>query len=259
MFISPKHTFHSLPVLSMQSQRGLWKKVRKCTIMCIASSTPDICVTGSSDGRLIVWRNCAAVCEVKNIHDEKMDSLLQLTATPDYPHKESSINAIWCDKRDVLVDFSYCPEGDLQSVRKDLERSPKYITGDVSGMLAVWRLVEVNNEPRLVLMYTLNINHLEPKPMNAHIRSVCERNSQLLIGTKGCEIFEVAEKTTKTILEEKNLIDQAIKASSVQARKSPNRQTPVDQKSSARLTPTSKTNEDPQACSSARSRVEVCR
>jgi len=78
---------------NVQSQRALWGKVRRHTIMCVASSTPDICVTGSTAGHLLIWQKCRVVVLVEETFvNERESQSYDPCINPDmlpYPHKDA--------------------------------------------------------------------------------------------------------------------------------------------------------------------------
>lgn len=186
---------------NVKSQRGMWghegksdRAVRNDTIMCVASGSPGVCVTGSVRGLLLVWQNFKLVSNVKSMWGH-LAWLPDHADTGDgkggepgsYPHK-SAIQAIWSIKGEISI-F----DGE-HHISEGLETSCRYITGDKQGVIAIWRLVKTwGDELRLKCVKVFNIAKVIPKPASMSVRSLCERDGAILIGTQGSEIFEVLE------------------------------------------------------------------
>ena len=114
----------------------------------------------------------------------------------EYPHI-SPIQAMWAipGKVDTLND-GY----EARDIYTGLSTSSRYITGDKEGLVAVWRLMYLPNSLlRLKLVFLLDVSSLSPTPVCPSVRSLCERNGTILIGTLGSEIYEVFEDNIPTV------------------------------------------------------------
>jgi len=187
---------------NVQSQRALWGRHRaekKSTIMCVASANRDVCVSGSSTGRMMIWKSFRAVCDVRttleshnspeDLHVDPLDPASDHTLVPfgQYPHS-SAVQCIWAVPGVIDV------KGDIYECLEGYQASARYLTGDNQGQVAIWRMVEtVQGNLQLVLMKSFNVSQLNPPPLGASVRSVCMRDGILLLGLKSSEIFEVSE------------------------------------------------------------------
>jgi microtubule-associated protein-like 6 len=175
--------------LNVNCQKALWGKERKDTINCVSSGSPAVCVTGSTRGSLVIWKDFKAVSNAKNDYGDLMGEL------GSYPHK-SSINTIWAIPGSIdLFDNA----NDLLESRTT---SNRYLTGDRLGVIAIWRMIvhcglnknsQQVNELRLKCIAVFNTNNFSPRSMNGSVRSLCERDENILIGTLGCEIYELSD------------------------------------------------------------------
>lgn len=153
---------------NVKSQRGIWGSHKNVVsernvpdILSIASGSPGICVTGTADGRLFLWKHFRMI-------PGSFESPVPFL---------SPIQAIWCRSNDVAN----------QSV---------YITGDKYGNIVVWNIDDnLPDSPKLVPQKVfLNCKDLLPyAPSNPSVRSICvsEQKKTMLIGTQGCEIYEL--------------------------------------------------------------------
>eukprot|EP01039_Chlorochromonas_danica_P011314 gene11314-12624_t len=188
---------------NIQSQKAIWgneKEEKSSAILCVASGSRGVCVTGSSLGTLLVWKNFKIVCNVKTFLEsfrQPLSDVRPSTAAMEYvfcpkdgyPHK-SPILAMWAvhGSVDIVSNFEECKENYSSGCR--------FITGDRDGVICVWRLVETHQETlRLVLLKKCNISRFAPKPMGAGIRSLCERGGLVLVGNSAGEIYEITEES----------------------------------------------------------------
>lgn len=167
---------------NVSSQRGLFGKEERDTVMSVASGSSGVCVTGSYKGTLLIWHNFKAVSNVKNQYGDMPHEVGW------YPHS-SPIQAMWA----ILGTVDVMNESnESQELIEGLSTSSRYITGDKEGLVAIWRLVLNKNwELRLKLVSLLDVNLLLPQSLSPSVRSVTERDGTLLLGTLGCEIYEV--------------------------------------------------------------------
>jgi WD40 repeat protein len=113
-----------------------------------------------------------------------------------YPHT-SPIQAIWAISGNV---DTLCEGCDEEELHVGLSSAARYLTGDKEGLIATWRLVyNKHSELRLKLVSLFDVSTLEPTPVSASVRSVCERNGTILLGTIGSEIYEVLEDSTPSL------------------------------------------------------------
>jgi WD40 repeat protein len=113
-----------------------------------------------------------------------------------YPHT-SPIQAIWAIPGTVDTLCEGCEEEELHI---GLSSAARYLTGDKEGLIATWRLVyNKHSEVRLKLVSLLDVSTLEPTPVSASVRSVCERNGTILLGTIGSEIYEVLDDSIPSL------------------------------------------------------------
>ena len=115
-----------------------------------------------------------------------------------YPHT-SPIQAIWAISGSVDTLCEGCEEEELNI---GLSSSARYLTGDKEGLIATWRLVyNKHMELRLKLVSLLDVSTLEPRPVSPSVRSVCERNGTVLLGTIGSEIYEVLDDSIPPLID----------------------------------------------------------
>lgn len=208
---------------NVKSQRGLWgsaRQLRKYPISCIASGSPEICVTGNTNGDLIVWYKFKATSDSAYIEKEPecgsslWDKYGLDGDVKTYPHAGHAILSVWAIPGDLLeIDQSNCDlPTPLNVPDSPLSTSARYITGDHAGNIMIWRLCVGNNpgleygsgsyhlRPVQYLKFTTNPIEaaalgLSPTPMSRTIKSLCERDGVLLIGTAGGEIYEAIESS----------------------------------------------------------------
>lgn len=138
-----------------------------------------------------------------------------------YPHT-SPIQAIWAIPGTVDTLYEGCEEDELHV---GLSSSARYLTGDKEGLVATWRLVyNKHSELRLKLVSLLDVSTLEPAPVSPSVRSVCERNGTILLGTGGSEIYEVLDDSIspltdafRALKEKRNESNIALQASNITA------------------------------------------
>ena len=183
---------------NIKSQKGIWGANRRDTILCVASGSPNICVSASRRGNLLIWKDFKAISDCKKDYND-------MQVQGDYPHK-SAIQALWAIPGEIAKNL-----WNLSDLFKNLSTSARYITGDRKGEIAIWRLIE-NSDKNLRLKcisvfnlnslaprpfdVSINLNSLAPRPFDVSIKSICEQDGSLLISTNGSEIYEV---TTDTI------------------------------------------------------------
>lgn len=124
----------------------------------------------------------------------------------DFPHKNISIQSIWAipGTIDAIID------NDLsECLDKGYTDSSRYITTDIKGQVAIWRMIKTspNNFLRLVLIRTFNVSILKPTPLEFSVRSVCVRDSTILIGLKSSEVYEVNENDIPSSLPPKKVMN----------------------------------------------------
>jgi WD40 repeat protein len=113
-----------------------------------------------------------------------------------YPHL-SPVQAMWAIPGIVDMLNEGNEPGDIYT---GLSASSRYITGDKEGLVVVWRLMCLpNSQLRLKLVSILDVSTLCPAPVCPSVRSLCERNGTILIGTLGSEIYEVFEDSMHTV------------------------------------------------------------
>ena len=113
-----------------------------------------------------------------------------------YPHN-TPIQAMWAIPGTVdTLNDGY----EARDIYTGLNTSSRYITGDKEGLVAVWRVMYLpNSQLRLKLVCLLDVSTLSPTPVCPSVRSLCERNGTILIGTLGSEIYEVFEDNIPTV------------------------------------------------------------
>lgn len=169
---------------------------RKENIICVASGSRNFCVTGTDKGDLFVWKRFMV--------DSNARVSSKLLGT-EYPHASNSIiNSIWavpgqiCHfstlQGDFLKEFPY--------LLKNYATLERYFTCDNHGIIAVWALleVEIQSEPespsmknhRLVCLKNISVEELTKKT-KVSIKSICEKDGSILIGTQTGEIFEIPD------------------------------------------------------------------
>mgnify|MGYP003386351119 CR=1 FL=1 len=155
---------------NVKSQRGLWGREKPQDILCISALSPGKCLLGSVKGDLFIWKNFKLW--------EKADR----DSNPHFAVK-SPIQAMW-----TYQEESGMGEEDLSSFT--------CLTGDKLGNIAVWKVVETDllHRPSGVILqcvHHFNVASLDPPPTDVSVRSVCEREGVMLIGTQGSEVYEV--------------------------------------------------------------------
>ncbi len=116
------------------------------------------CVTGMSDGTLVLWKDRCATKYTK-AHIGSVMTLCELT-------EKSSIS------------------GGTSS--SDGGSGPRVISGGKDGCIHIWSY-------KLIKIWSLDLGSPDTYPIsaNAHIRAVSTLENRLLIGTKASEIYEV--------------------------------------------------------------------
>ena len=190
---------------NVKSQRALWGKARrffKQETSCVASAVPHQCVTGHVDGTLIVWFDFRAVSDTLGAvpMGDGTAGVLGTGAWErwnlgvPYPHKASAILSMWAVPGEGAYFVDDCEHNhDLPT--EAFYSTARYITGDHDGHVVVWRLCRGHAADSFHLrpLQLLDLRTLSPAPMSLAVRSVCERDGMLLIGTQGGEIYEVAQ------------------------------------------------------------------
>lgn len=191
---------------NIQSQRALWGKEKKSIISCVASVSPMVCVTGSTDGTLLIWK------------DFKLFSNMKSRYGGSYLHGGNAIE--WISPIHGKVgEVREEKVIDINIYLRDYENAARFLIGDKAGNIGIWRLVKVGGNisdietsPRniptnlltrskrnkgdfytLILLKHLHLSALRPKPNGTEIQSLCERDGLILIGTNASEIYEVNE------------------------------------------------------------------
>ena len=161
---------------NVKSQRGLWGDNRipgSMHICSVASATPGVCVTGSADGNIIIWKKFrhnwdlnthpssfvvgTAVhndfTEVRISTEEKLNTdvgpIVLLTTEKRYPHHKNAIQALWgiCGKiqtESSLLSFitENCASDDFEKkFNEKISKSCRYITGDKDGNICIWMML----------------------------------------------------------------------------------------------------------------------
>ncbi|RYH27855.1 hypothetical protein EON65_12920 [archaeon] len=193
--------WHGQNILSQKAVWGEERGERKAGILCIASGSRDICVTGSSLGSLLVWRKFKVVCNVRQCIEGTDPTITEITPSDNakdfhfnpkggYPHK-SSILAMWAVKG--TIDPLSGPADLKDEVDFPYSRSARYITGDREGVICVWRLIEAPSGLRLILVKQCLIKQFHPVATAFQIRSLCERSGMILLTNSAGEIYEITE------------------------------------------------------------------
>ena len=153
---------------NVKSQRALWGQEKVQDILCITALSPGKCFVGTVNGDIFIWK------------DFKLWAKADRTKEGN-PHfaASSPVQAVW-------------------SSHEDLEDLASYtcITGDKVGNIAIWKFVETDlvDRPSGVIIQCIhhfNVSTLNPTPTDLSVRSVCEREGVMLIGTQGSEVYEV--------------------------------------------------------------------
>lgn len=149
---------------NIKSQAALWKSEKPKDIISLESATSNICVTGSENGDVIIWKAFK--------FEWKSDS--------NCPHVGFPVQAI------------YCRNQSLQQTQDD-SQNPIYITGDRAGNVVIWQMeFHVNGmDCVLQVLHYFNLTSLRTKPCNLSVMSIHEKVGMLLIGTQSSEIIEV--------------------------------------------------------------------
>lgn len=199
---------------NVQSQSAIWtghKKERKELLLSLTSASPGICVTGSSSGSLLVWKDFKIACNTRRYY-EAMANMHQLE-----PHSRRNEEST---KEELGPgEHSFYPKGgyphvsailalcgipgsidhvdDLDDVcHTGLDTACRYISGDQDGTICIWRLVTTASSTglRLVLVKRAALHMITSPGLHGRsIKSIAERDGLLLIGTSASEIVEIAE------------------------------------------------------------------
>ena len=166
-----------------KSQKCIWNKARKKVgnrvilpdILTVASASTDVVLAGSTRGKLLIFSKHRYVGSPEN-------------GTSPHRAAKSPIQCMWCRMGDI----------------DDGKNLPIYVTGDKVGNVVVWMMKRFPNEEEMILekfkefnIAELKIRHSpsrslpERGPTSVSVRSVCEREGIMLLGTEGGEIFEI--------------------------------------------------------------------
>lgn len=203
---------------NIKTQTGLWGgEERNCDVLCVSSASPNICVTGASNGNVLIWENFRCVYnaleEFEGLESFTVNaadggavrgpSKVSVTSSEGtgakYPHGTSPVQAICCVKGNIPVIDVH--NGDLTAAV--MNKAARYITADRSGIICFWVMYRSANDadqrPQLKLVRSINIRTdmtptTPPSSVSAAIKSVMlkEGGGSLVIGTQGCEIYEIA-------------------------------------------------------------------
>ncbi len=217
---------------NVKSQKGLWGKFKRSNILSVVSPAPDVLLTGDSSGALYIWDEFKVSCSVKDI----MESSTRSLRLPkfEYPHR-GSIQAMFChylteeqkaNGAPVVDESLYDNMGDdgqdkenYEYIRNSLEEAPTIFTGDKTGIITIWKLIQFNavdgnnngrksisggggGSHRLEYIYHFDLKDVTPKPSSVSVRSICEQNGLLIVGTMGSEIYEIPLQ--------KNMVEMAL-------------------------------------------------
>ena len=151
---------------NVKSQRGLWGREKVQDVMCVTALSPGKCLLGTVKGDLFIW------------NDFKLWEKAERSQNPHFVAK-SPIQCMWTYHDDIDDLYSYT-----------------CITGDKMGNISVWKVIETDLKDRpsgviLQCVHNFSTKSLLPPPIDPSVRSVCEREGVMLIGTQGSEIYEV--------------------------------------------------------------------
>jgi len=196
---------------NIKTQTGLWgSEDKNCDVLCVSSASPNVCVTGGSNGGVLIWENFRCVYnaaeEFMGIDSFTVDAngnagdvkVSEGTGSK-YPHGSSPVQAICCIKGNIPVIDVH--NGDLTAAI--MNKAARYITADRSGIICFWIMYrnanDENQRPQLKLVRSVNIRTdiaptTPPSSVSAAIKSVMikEGGGSVVIGTQGCEIYEIA-------------------------------------------------------------------
>lgn len=203
---------------NIKTQRGLWNNEDCNTnILCVASETPNVCVTGDSNGRVLLWEDFKCVYNAARGYETLgrvtasttagVEATVSSAAVPlgenehAYPHGNSPIQAMCAVKGVVPVLFDI--NNDL--TQHAVSEAPKYITADSNGIIAFWILLRnaaKMDALELKCVRTVDIKVAVTPPILSSsqtprsfvsIKSIAikEGGGALVIGTQGCEIYEI--------------------------------------------------------------------
>lgn len=115
-----------------------------------------------------------------------------------YPHK-SSILAMHA------VHGQISEINDVQDCLENYDSANRIITGDRDGVICVWRLVKLlfgtdEEVMTLILLKTFKMQDFKPVPAGTSVKSICERDGVILIGTSSSEIIEVLDESISCII-----------------------------------------------------------
>ena len=209
---------------NVKSQRALWGKKKKSTISCVASASPKICVSGSTNGTLLVWKDFKLFSDTREHNQASM-----------YLHENHAIQSIWAIKGNIRA-FSVDVSNNYE---EDYDVSARYVVGDAGGNIGIWRMISSNtsipgaeSNYSLVLVKYFHLPLLVPTPLGTAVQSVCKRDNIILVGTSNSEIYEVNENSfirfNGTLLKSSN--DSSESSTSKQSASSKIRKPKVDSK-----------------------------
>jgi microtubule-associated protein-like 6 len=130
-------------------------KAIKCRTIVSSAFLLSDCVTGMSDGTLVLWKDRCATRFV-NAHKGAVMAICELGGRGSTPGAS------------------------------DTGRDSRIISGGKDGVVHIWSY-------KLAKMWSLDLGSADTMPMsvNSHIRAVSTYENRLLVGTKGSEIYEV--------------------------------------------------------------------
>ncbi len=110
-----------------------------------------------------------------------------------YPH-QNSVVSIWGIPGEIVLVH------EVEDCFENYLLANKYITADRNGIICVWRLVNYlsnsssgDSVTSLFLLKTFKLQELKPVPFGTSVKSICERDGVILIGTNSGEIIEVLD------------------------------------------------------------------
>jgi echinoderm microtubule-associated protein-like 6 len=173
---------------NVSSQNAIWDIGRKylhptiriCPdILCLSSASPMVCIAGTADGHLLVFKNYTCCAVYPNNNNSNLT------------HSSSPVQCMWSRKSSHALD------------------SFLYFTGDQHGQIAIWEYHEntsdcdvlTNDYLRCLTSISANSLVFDPPLLLSHpeeqflknysIRSICERDGIVLIGTQAADIIEI--------------------------------------------------------------------
>eukprot|EP01033_Poteriospumella_lacustris_P007987 gene7987-5748_t len=196
---------------NVQSQSAIWaghKKERKSIILSIASGSSGVCVTGASNGSLLLWKDFKIACNVRR-YFQSMEAYMQsrteegpaitevypiapeeLVFYPKggYPHKEASIMAL------CVVPGSIDYASDAHRLLDGYEQSCRYISADHDGTICVWRMMRTaSDDHRLLLAKTCHVSQFEQQLSGFTVKSIYYRDGLIVVGNNASEIIELSD------------------------------------------------------------------